>query len=277
MNLRRALFLLPSGLVLAGLFVLPMALLFVVSFWTVRNFMLRPAFSLDAYLRVFDSYGGVLASTLFVGVATATICTVAGFVFAYGIRFRAGRWGDVLVVATLITLFGGYLVKIYAWKAVLSHDGLINLALTTTGLVEQPVSWLIYNQGSVIVALVHFLLPFAILPIYAELRNVSEITLEAARDLGASRRQTLTRVVLPQCRSGLFAAFAISFLASAGDYVTPTFLGSGSGSMLGQFIAQEFSTRFNWPGGAAMSFVLMAACVAVLALVGLTVFRRSAR
>lgn len=277
MNLRRALFLLPSGLVLAGLFVLPMALLFVVSFWTVRNFMLRPAFSFDAYLRVFDSYGGVLASTLLVGATTAVICTVVGFVFAYGIRFRAGRWGDVLVVATLITLFGGYLVKIYAWKAVLSHDGLINLALVTSGLVEQPVSWLIYNQGSVIVALVHFLLPFAILPIYAELHNVSEITLEAARDLGASRRQTLTRVVLPQCRSGLFAAFAISFLASAGDYVTPTFLGSGSGSMLGQFIAQEFSTRFNWPGGAAMSFVLMGACVAFLGIVGLTIFRRRAQ
>lgn len=277
MKLRRGLFLLPSGLVFAGLFALPMALLFVVSFWTVRNFMLRPAFSFDAYLRVFDSYGGVLASTLFVGAATAAICTVAGFVFAYGIRFRAGRWGDALVVATLITLFGGYLVKIYAWKAVLSQDGLINLALTASGLVDQPVSWLIYNQGSVIVALVHFLLPFAILPIYAELRNVSEITLEAARDLGASRRQTLTRVVLPQCRSGLFAAFAISFLGSAGDYVTPTFLGSGSGSMLGQFIAQEFSTRFNWPGGAAMSFVLMGASVAVLAAVGLAIFRRPAR
>lgn len=277
MKLRRSLFLLPSGLVLAGLFALPMALLFVVSFWTVRNFMLRPAFSFDAYARVFDSYGGVLASTLFAGAATAVICTVAGFVFAYGIRFRAGRWGDALVVATLITLFGGYLVKIYAWKAVLSQDGLINLALTASGLVDQPVSWLIYNQGSVIVALVHFLLPFAILPIYAELRNVSEITLEAARDLGASRWQTLTRVVLPQCRSGLFAAFAISFLGSAGDYVTPTFLGSGSGSMLGQFIAQEFSTRFNWPGGAAMSFVLMGASVLVLAAVGFAIFRRPAR
>lgn len=273
----RSLFLLPAGLVLVTLFMLPMALLFVVSFWTVRSFALRPDFSFDAYVRAFESYGGVLGGTLMVGAATASLCTVVGFIFAYGVRFRAGRWGDALVMVTLITLFGGYLVKIYAWKAVLSQDGLINFVLTSSGILDRPADWLIYNQGSVILALVHFLLPFAILPIYAELRNVPEITLEAARDLGASRMQVLSRVVIPQCRFGLFAAFAIAFLGSAGDYVTPTFLGSGSGAMLGQFIAQDFSTRFNWPGGAAMSFMLMGTCIAVLSIIGYVVLRRPAR
>lgn len=262
---RRLLFLAPAFVVLGGLFVVPMALLFAVSFWTVKSFSLRPAFSLAAYERVFSAYSGVLLTTLLIGAAAAALCTLLGFIFAYGIRFRAGRFGDALIVVALITLFGGYLVKIYAWKAILSQEGLVNAVLLGLGLVEAPLTTLIYNPGAVVVALVHFLLPFAILPIYAELRNIRDITLEAARDLGASPAQTLLRVVLPQCRFGLFAAFSVSFLGAAGDYVTPMFLGGGSGTMIGQFVAQEFSTRFNWPAGAAMSFTLMGACVLVLA------------
>lgn len=262
---RRASFLAPAYLVLAGLFLVPMALLFAVSFWQVRSFALRPDLSFAAYERVFTAYPGVLLTTLLIGAATALLCAVLGFIFAYGIRFHAGRFGDALIVVALITLFGGYLVKIYAWKAILSQDGLVNAILIGAGVIDTPLEWLIYNPGAVIVALVHFLLPFAILPIYAELRNVRDITLEAAHDLGASSTQTLFRVVLPQCRFGLFAAFAVSFLSAAGDYITPQFIGGGSGMMIGQFIAQEFSTRFNWPAGAAMSFTLMGACLLVLA------------
>ncbi|HHZ08532.1 MAG TPA: ABC transporter permease [Rhizobiales bacterium] len=271
--LRRALLLAPAYSVLAGLFLVPMALLFAVSFWTVRSFRLRPDFTTAAYERVFGDYAGVLATTLSIGVATALLCTFLGFVFAYGVRFRAGRFGDALIVMALITLFGGYLVKIYAWKAILSQDGLVNSLLLGAGIASAPVGWLIYNPGAVVVALVHFLLPFAILPIYAELRNVRDITIEAARDLGATPAQTLFRVVLPQCRLGLFSAFAIAFLSAAGDYVTPMFLGGGSGMMLGQFVAQEFSTRFNWPAGAAMSFTLMGACLLVLAAAAMLVLR----
>lgn len=271
---RRGLFLAPSYLVFAALFVVPMSLLLVVSFWTVRSFALRPDFSLAAYSRVFTAYSGLMLSTLAIGIATALFCTVLGFIFAYGVRFRAGRHGDWLIVTALIALFGGYLVKIYAWKAILSQDGIVNSLLLGAGVVAEPVGWLIYNPGAVIVALVNFLLPFALLPIYAELRNVRDITLEAAHDLGASSWQTLWRVVVPQCRFGLFSAFAISFLSAAGDYVTPLFLGGGSGSMIGQFIAQEFSTRFNWPAGAAMSFTLMGACLLVLSAAWLAIFPR---
>ena len=273
-RLRRALFLTPSYAVFLGLFVVPMSLLLVVSFWTVRSFALRPDFSLAAYSRVFTAYSGLLLTTLAIGIATAALCTVLGFVFAYGARFRAGQRADWLIVIALITLFGGYLVKIYAWKAILSQDGIINSLLVGAGIISSPLGWLIYNPGAVIVALVNFLLPFALLPIYAELRNVRDITLEAAHDLGASPWQTLWRVVIPQCRFGLFSAFAISFLSAAGDYVTPMFLGGGSGSMIGQFIAQEFSTRFNWPAGAAMSFTLMGACLLVLAAASTLVFGR---
>jgi spermidine/putrescine transport system permease protein len=212
--------------------------------------------------------------TLVIAAAVALLCTLVGFIFAYGARFRMGRFADYFILATLITLFGGYLVKIYAWKAILSANGLLNSVLIALGLTDAPLGWLIFNSGAVIVALTHFLLPFAILPIYSELRNVRDITLDAARDLGASPWTTTRKVVIPQCRSGLTAAFAICFLSAAGDYVTPMFLGGGSGVMLGQFIVLEFSTRFNWPAGAAMSFTLMGASLLVIAAAWLALRKR---
>jgi spermidine/putrescine transport system permease protein len=266
---RRIAALVPAYGILAGLFFVPIALLFAVSFWSVRSFKLEPGFSFDAYVRTFTVYGPLFFSTLLLAAAVALLCVVIGFVFAYGARFRVGAYGDLFILATMITLFGGYLVKIYSWKAILSANGILNSLLLQLGVVDQPVGWFIFNRGAVIVALAHFLLPFAILPIYSALRNVPDITLDAARDLGASPWTTLVRVVLPQCRTGLVAAFAICFLSAAGDYVTPMFLGGGSAVMLGQFIVSEFSTRFNWPSGAAMSFSLMGASALVIGAVWL--------
>jgi spermidine/putrescine transport system permease protein len=261
------LFLAPALAVLVGVFALPIVLLFAVSFWSVRNFKLQPDFSLAAWQRFITVYGDLTLYTLLVGLLTGLLCTALGFIFAYAARFKAGRFGDLLLVATLITLFGGYLVKIYAWKSILGADGLMNQALMALGLTDQPLAFLIYSRGAVIVALVHFLLPFAILPIYAALRNVSEATIEAARDLGASASQVLTRVVIPQSLTGLFSAFAFCFLLAAGDYVTPMLLGGTSGSMLGQFVLLEFSTNFNWPAGSALSFGLLFACLALIGLI----------
>lgn len=259
------LFLVPALAVLAFVFAIPILLLFAVSFWSVKNFRLQPDFSFAAWQRFLTVYGDLTLYTLFVGLLVGLLCTALGFVFAYGARFKAGRFGDLLLVATLITLFGGYLVKIYAWKSILGADGLLNQALMGLGLTDEPLAFLIYSRGAVVVALVHFLLPFAILPLYASLRNVSEATVEAARDLGASGTQVLTRVIIPQTLSGLFSAFAFCFLLAAGDYVTPMLLGGTSGSMLGQFVLLEFSTNFNWPAGSALSFGLLFACLALIA------------
>ena len=272
-------FLAPALAILAFVFAIPIVLLFIVSFWSVKNFRLQPDVSLAAWQRFFTVYGDLTIYTLLVGLLVGLLCTALGFVFAYAARFKAGRFGDLLLVATLITLFGGYLVKIYAWKSILGADGLLNQALMASGLTNQPLAFLIYSRPAVVIALVHFLLPFAILPIYASLRNVSEATIEAARDLGASAFQVLTRVIVPQALSGLFSAFAFCFLLAAGDYVTPMLLGGTSGSMLGQFVLLEFSTNFNWPAGSALSFGLLFACLALIALIaglGGRMIRRSA-
>jgi spermidine/putrescine transport system permease protein len=272
---RDAWFLAPSLAIVAVMLLAPMGLLLVISFWSVRSFKLQPDFTFSAWERFFVNYGSLTLYTLVIGIVTALLCVTIGMAFAYAVRFKAGRYGDALVMVTMITLFGGYLVKIYAWKSILGADGLLNQALMTLGILDAPAPWLLYSRGAVIVTLMHFLLPFAILPLYAALRNVSVATLEAARDLGATPTQTFWRVVVPQCRAGLFAAFAFIFLLAAGDYVTPLLIGGTSGSMLGQFIALEFSTRFNWPAGAAMSFGLLAASLLVLAAGRLMIARRA--
>ena len=132
------------------------------------------------------------------------------------------------------------------------------------GLTSEPIDAFIYNPGAVVVALVYFLLPLAVLPIYASMRNIQDITLEAGRDLGASSAQVLFGIVLPQCRAGLVAAFAFSFLIAVGDYITPLFLGGTTGAMIGMFIANQFSIRFDWPLGSAMAFLVMAVSLSIV-------------
>lgn len=263
---REALLLLPAAGVVLVIFAVPVLLLVAVSFWSVKSFRLKPDFSLAAWERFFTEYGFLTLYTLGIGVAVGVICTVLGLAFAYAARFKAGRFGDGLMIAVLITLFGGYLVKVYAWKTILGADGIFNDALIGLGLIDHPAPWLIYNRGTVVVTLVNFLLPFAILPIYAAMRNIPDAAVEAARDLGATALQTFGRIILPLARTGVFSAFAFCFLIAAGDYVTPMLLGGASGRMLGQFVALEFSTRFNWPAGAAMSLGLLVACTFMLGL-----------
>ncbi|MEX2647458.1 MAG: ABC transporter permease [Alphaproteobacteria bacterium] len=265
-TLRRHAMLGPAAAVLGLLFVAPFAFLFVVSFWRVRTFKLSPDFILDNYVDTFDKYGGSLLFTVAVAATIATLTTTLAFGFGYVIRFKAGRSGNALLMVTLITLFGGYLVKIYAWKTILGTEGILNSALLALGLVAEPLTIFIYNPGAVVVTLTHFLLPLAVLPVYASLRGVRDITLEAARDLGARPARVFLDVILPQCLPGVSAAFAFCFLISAGDYVTPRYVGGPYTSMIGDFIEGQFSLKFDWPSGAAMSFTVLAACLlAVLA------------
>ncbi len=257
----------PSGAVFLVLFVAPFAFLFVVSFWRKKMFTVEPDLTFANYADTFADYGWPLAFTLMVAFAIAVLTTLLAFAFAYAIRFHAGRFGTALLFVTLITLFGGYLVKIYAWKTILGTEGILNSALLTLGIVDRPLTIFIYNPAAVVVTLTHFLLPLAVLPIFASLRGIKDIGLEAARDLGAGPGRTFLDIVLPQALPGVMAAFTFSFLISAGDYVTPRYVGGPYTSMIGDFIEGQFSLRFDWPAGAAMSFTVLAAAAVVLGLV----------
>jgi spermidine/putrescine transport system permease protein len=263
----RALLLAPATAIFFVLFVLPLAYFFVISFWRKVLFAMRPDFTFVNYGQVYDQHLATLAFTLALAFIVAVLTTALGFVYAYIVRFKAGRWGPALLFISLITMFGGYLVKIYAWMTILGIKGVLNSALLALGIIEEPLSWLYYNAGAVVVTLVNFSLPLAILPIYASMRGITDIEMEAARDLGAGGWRSFSDIVVPRSRVGITAAFGLTFLLSGGDYLTPQLVG-GKVNMIGVQIAAQFGLIFNWPMGAAMSFVTLVSStvVAVLAL-----------
>jgi spermidine/putrescine transport system permease protein len=257
--------LLPAALVFLGAFAAPLLYFLVISFWSVRARIMRPDFTLKNYVATWANYYDAMGSTLLIALAIGALTTLLALGFAYAIRFKCGRFETPLLFLALITLFGGYLVKIYAWKSILGREGILNQFLMWTGLIDQPLDALLYSVNGVVITLTYFLLPFAILPIYGNLRAIRPATIEAARDLGAGRWAVLRDIVIPQCEKGIVIAFTFAFLITAGDYVTPRFVGGGA-AMMGHFIELQFSLGFNWPMGSAMAFTVMAVSLALVML-----------
>ena len=255
----------PSATIFAALFVAPFLYFFFLSFWQVKLFKLSPDLTTKNYVEAYDRSAGILVDTIELAAIVALLTTALGFVYAYIIRFKAGRWGPALLLISLVTLFGGYLMKIYAWKTILGNQGVLNTGLISLGLITEPITAIFYSPGAVVVTLVHFLLPFAILPIYASLRGIDDIELEAARDLGAKPWHTLGGIVIPQCKAGIIAAFTFCFLLPAGDYVTPLLVG-GKIQLIGNMVRDQFGKSFNWPLGSAMAVAILVCALFVVVM-----------
>jgi len=247
--------------------------LFLVSFWQVRTFDIKPLWTLANYLEVLRDYLPVLAWTMAVAGVVALLTLIVSLPFAYLAAFKAGGRREALIFLVLITIFGGYLVKVYAMKSILGAEGLINSSLLGLGLINEPLSFLIYSPTAVIVTLTNTLVPLAILPLFAAMQNIPYALVEASKDLGASRWRTLREITLPLARPGIVGAFAITFVLAAGDFVTPQLLGGTSGLMVGQVIASRFGVAFDWPVGSALAFVTLASSLMVIAVFALATRR----
>lgn len=261
---KSALLIAPAMAVYGSLFAAAGVYFFAMSFWQVRLFKVVPEFTLRNYETVLSVNVGPFVATLLLAFAIACSATILGFTYAWIIRFRAGPLAAPLLFIAMVTMFGGYLMKIYAWKTMLGGDGAINSALLAIGLIDEPIKALLYSPFAVILSLTHFLLPFTILPIYAALRGISDEEVESARDLGAAGRRVLLDITIPRARNGITAAFGLSYLLSVGDYLTAQLVG-GKMAMYGQLIAPQFGTFFNWPLGSAMSFAVLAVGLCVVA------------
>lgn len=266
----------PSAVIFAGLFVLPFIYFFVVSFWSVKLYKMAPDFTFANYAKALTDYTDVGLFTVWVSLVTAALTTVLGFIYGYIARFKAGSWQSPLLFIALITLFGGYLMKIYAWKTILGNEGLLNTALLSLGIIDTPINALLYSPAAVVVTLTHFILPFAVLPIYGSMRGIRDIEIEAARDLGAKPYEVMAGIIIPRCRAGLITAFTFCFLMAAGDYVTPLLVG-GKITMIGNLIAPQFGTYFNWPLGSALSFLVLGLALVIVLSTNLVFSRRGRR
>ena len=262
-------FVLPSVTIFGFCFAAPVAYFFVMSFWQIKSYQLSTAPTVHNYIEVWTDYFPSLWYTFAVACVIALVVTMVAFGFAYFIRFKAGRWGMPLLFVALLTLFGGYLTKIYVWKTILGQSGVLNSALQAIGVIDEPITVFLYNPLAVVITLGHYTLPLAILPIYGALRSVEDVPLRGARDLGARPWRVFKEIVLPQCQIGILFSFTLTFLFAAGDYVTPLLVGGPYTSMMGIMIQLQFGMRYNAPMGAAMAFTIIAICMIVIGMVGL--------
>ena len=252
-----------------GLFLLaPLGVFLVYSFWVTRSYQLVSDWTVSNYVDTLkdSTYRALFWKTLEIALLAAAITTVVAYAFAHVIRFHLRRYQEPLLFLVMVALFSGYLVRIYAWRTILGDEGIINSALKRLGLIDQPLSFLLYSRTAAIIVFVNFLAPLAILPIYAALQNVRQEEVEAARDLGAGAFSAFRKVTLPLAWNGVFAAFSLTFIISAGDYVTPQLVGGTSGSMIGRAVVDSFGITFAWPVGSALSFLTLAVTLALLAV-----------
>ena len=251
-------FLVAPGLWLLALFAVPICLVLALSFGYVDD-LGRAVYSneLSNYKDAFDPvYLPVLLRSVGFAAATAAICLAIGYPIAYYIARFGGRWRYVLIAALVVPFFVNYLVRTYAWVALLSDEGLVNNALIDLGITDQAIQ-MINTPWAVIGGLTYGYLVFMILPIYASLERMDPSVIEAGKDLYGRPIQTFLHVTLPQTKQGILAGSVLVFLPAVGDFVSAQLLGGPDTYMVGNLIQDQFFAGNNWPFGSALTVVMM--------------------
>ena len=241
----------------------PLLVLVAFSFFTFRGLAWIPDLHLGNYVEALTDAGfrTILLRTVTIALFVTIAVLLIAYPFTYIITFIFPRRKQWLFFLVLVTLFGSYLVRIYAWRTILGAEGVINETLLSVGLITEPIRELLNSPLAVGIALTNFLVPLAVLPIYSAMQNVSPGLLEAARDLGAGRLHLVRTVALPLTMPGVRVAAAFTFIAAAADFATPALLGGASGRMAGGAIAREFGQTLDWPLGAALAITLIGVLV----------------
>lgn len=268
---------LPAAVGLLAFFVAPLMTFLVYSFLTAGLFSVSGPLTLAAYGRALTAElnWDLAANSAAIGLLSAAATLAVALPIAYWLRYAAGRWQLPILFLVTATMFASYLVRIYAWRTILGANGVINRGLESLGVIDEPIGFLLYNRFSVTVALVHIFLPYVILVLFAGFRPLSPALLEAAQDLGAGAWQRWRRVILPLVAAPAATSFLFVLILSASDYVTPQLIGGTSGLLLGVQIQTNFKAVGDWPQGAAISFLMLVACLVWygVTLLGLRLWR----
>lgn len=215
---------------------------------------------------------GAYANSLGNAAAATALCLLIGYPVAFAVARAPGAWRQLLLFLVMLPFWTSFLIRVYAWIALLQPSGLINRLLLAAGIVTSPLP-LLYNGFSVELGLVYSYLPFMILPLYGSLMRLDESLLEAAADLGAPPWRVLTGVILPLTLPGIVAGSLLVFIPAVGEFVIPDVLGGPGTLMVGKLLWQQFFDNVDWPAAAAVAMAL----VAIVALPLLIVQRLMAR
>jgi len=239
-------------------FLLPLAIVAAISFaesadaippfkliWTMANYRELCSGCLGAYTN----------SLALAALATA-LCLLVGYAIAFAIARTPGVWRQLLLFLVMLPFWTSFLIRVYAWIAILQPSGPINRLLLASGVIEAPLP-LLYNGFSVTLGLVYSYLPFMILPLYGSLSRLDESLVEAAADLGARPRRVFLDVILPLSLPGIAAGCLLVFIPAVGEFVIPDLLGGPGTLMVGKMLWQEFFDNVDWPAAAAIAMALV--------------------
>jgi putrescine transport system permease protein len=209
-------------------------------------------------------YQSYLNSLKIAGVSTL-VCLLLGYPVAYGISRASRRSRNILLMLIILPFWTSFLVRIYAWMAILRNEGVINKMLLWSGIVEHPVVML-HTTFAVYAGIVYSYLPFMILPLYSTLEKLNRTLLEAAADLGARPARAFWRITFPLSLPGVIAGSMLVFIPAVGEYVIPELLGSDGTPMIGRVLWNEFFLNRDWPLASALALLMLLILVAPLML-----------
>lgn len=253
---------------IAFLLVVPVLFIVVYSFW-LRSAVGSeiPGFYLDNWQEVLSDrfYRDILLSTLRIAAITTVLCAALGYVPAYFIATSRTRHKTLLLLLLILPFWISYIIRTMSWINILGVSGALNQVMMAAGIINEPVQML-YNEATVILGLVHFLLPFMVLNVYVSLDAIDDNLTDAARSLGASSLQTFREVTLPLSLPGLAAGGLLCFVLAAGTYITPLVLGGPRNAMFANLVFEAIITQLNWPLGSALSIVLLIVLGSIVAV-----------
>ncbi|MEM1373778.1 MAG: ABC transporter permease [Pseudomonadota bacterium] len=250
----------PPFLYAIALLAVPLGAIVLFSFWTQDYLTLVTTPTLDNYREAYIEplYGLLLRRSLMISAAVTAATVVLAFPIAYFVSFhvRPERKSLWLFLIT-IPFWTSYLIRVFLWKVILGFNGVLNSGLSGLGLIDEPLTFILYNANAVVITLAHAFAPFAILPIFVALERIDRSLIEAGRDLGETKIMTFWRVTLPLAMPGVVAAVLIVFIPTIGDYVTPRLVGGPNGLMIANMIQTQFLKLNNAPMGAALAVIAM--------------------
>ena len=255
----------PAFLYALALLAVPLCAAVTFSFWTQTYLDIDTTPTLKNYEEVWSKpiYRVLMVRSLMVAGLVAMISVLLAYPLAYYISFRVRRRKALLIFLVTVPFWTSYLLRIFAWKLILGHNGVLNSSLMALGIIGEPLDFILHNVNAVVLTMSHVCLPFALLPIFVSLEKIDRSLLDAATDLGDGPAGRFLRVTLPLSLPGIIAAVLIVFIPTFGDYVTPKLVGGSNGLLIANLIQVQFGSANNWPLGAALSVSSMAIVVAV--------------
>ena len=230
-------------------------LLLIVFFSFTSKVDGRFVFSFENFQRLFEPiYFTVFIRSIWLAVLSTVLCLILGYPIAYMISKLPIKRRNMLILLFILPMWMNFLLRTYAWMAILGRDGLINTLLGYIGI--GPIKML-YTDGAILLGMVYNFLPFMVIPIYTVLIKIDKNLVNAAYDLGANKAQAFRKIILPLSIPGIISGITMVFMPAVSNFVIPNLLGGGKYMLVGNLIEQQFTTIGNWNFGSALSIFMM--------------------